>query len=63
MNKKQEIRRKVRIERIKLQVEMIELEKRIEQAYNSNQEEFIPYILQAEEMIAKGKEMLERTKF
>lgn len=57
-----EIRRKNRIDRIKLQIQLLELESRVEQAYSSGDPSLRPFITEAEKMIRKGRDMLENTR-
>jgi hypothetical protein len=56
------LRRKVRIDRLKLQIEIMELERRVEQAYADGSTSLKPFIVEAEKMIAKGRDMLANTK-
>lgn len=54
--------RQLRIDRLKLQVEMLELERRVDQAYESDDPALKPFIDEAEKMIKKGRDMLEKTR-
>jgi hypothetical protein len=62
MHRKQEIKR-LRIERIKLQIDIMELERKIEIAYNIDPSAFKMFIDGAEELIKNGKHLLKVIKF